>query len=767
MSSLSSDFLVSTELELLTVPDGRNPERVLAQFFEHMRALAPTLPGPSGIFNAYGRIYIDCGHVELAAAECASPYQLPQLVECQQQLVSRAVERLRQQGCALLLANNNHSGLLTRECPIWGAHENYLVERHPMEFGALILPFLVTRIYGGAGGIEFPSGNFLAAVRPMRMERDTGGNTTSCRAIHSTSREEHHMGGLSGWYRYHLILGDGHRSHFSLALQFAATALALKAVLFDKNLPAELQRLDWQLPGDSGWVDLLKRFNIMARPGQEPAVDPRVIQVQRIYLAAATRYANRLARADRLPDWVPRALRDWEQTLTALERMDRAWLAQRLDPFIKFDFYCAVLKQAGKPWDNLAGDRAMFSELALLDHSYHEFCTPESVFACLEREELLNHRVAPLVSPGGEPQPFVPETNTRSTARARFIREHAGQDNLLVNWSLVDDVTSRRRQRLDDPFAHGFEAWEALPRTRSSEGLAEHMEGLLSLATRFFRLGEYDRAAETLAMAPPDPLMPRHWMRLRAWVQARRGHTDAEQWLRPLPARRSDLCTVNDYCFVFRFRGLLPYPDMESWVRRGEQVSAHNPEAAALCTFREHAACWYLKANRVEEARRNIEAARESPSFDQAEPWCRGRILATLGETYRVLGEPRRARRALRQAKAVQSRSDLRGDLVEMTLLSLAKLERRRSAALGWIAQARELQQRTRSTMALARILVLESRLLPGADVAQNHCTLLDELRGHVPALGECRLLSRILADWQTWLSGEVQDEETDPFWGL
>jgi hypothetical protein len=33
-----------------------------------------TLSGHGGIFNPYGKVYCDCGHIEIAEIECDSPY---------------------------------------------------------------------------------------------------------------------------------------------------------------------------------------------------------------------------------------------------------------------------------------------------------------------------------------------------------------------------------------------------------------------------------------------------------------------------------------------------------------------------------------------------------------------------------------------------------------------------------------------------------------------------------------------------------------------
>ena len=466
MLTINPDTVVSTELECLTcvlktTPDCASP---VGELFRVMKEFAPTLPGPSGNHNAYGRVYVDSGHVELGMCECRSPYMLPLIIERQQNVIAQALSKMAEGGVRLLLANNNHSGLLQQGCPVWGSHENYLTDAHPKKWGDLILPFLVSRIYGGAGGIEFPSGTFLAAVRPICMELTTGGSTTYNRSIHSTSREEHHMGRAPRRYRYHLILGDGHRSHFNIMLQFAATALAIKAVIFDRKLKQELAQLDYAQNCD--WVGLLKEFNVLQTPKGELQIHPRVTQTQRVYLNAAHRYVNALSS---VPAWMHEALQDWDDTLTAMERLDRDWLAPRLDAFAKYEYYSAVLRDAKSSWSRLPRKTSLFNELALLDHSYHDFSDPESVFTLMESDGLLDHRVGPLVAPGDEPEPFVPQTGTRATPRARFIKEHAGQDRYLVDWSSIADRQERRTMRSGDPFAEQFDEWSA-PRPKPEAG---------------------------------------------------------------------------------------------------------------------------------------------------------------------------------------------------------------------------------------------------------------------------------------------------------
>src|SRR4051794_13443731 len=121
---VSNQFLGSTEQENMTAtPD--NPEQVgeaVETFLSIGRRLAPSLPAVSGYFNAYGRVYPDSGHIEFAAAECDDPYLLPILVEKQHRLAAQAVSEMAASGLRLVLANNNHSGLLTDDCAVWGAH---------------------------------------------------------------------------------------------------------------------------------------------------------------------------------------------------------------------------------------------------------------------------------------------------------------------------------------------------------------------------------------------------------------------------------------------------------------------------------------------------------------------------------------------------------------------------------------------------------------------------------------------------------------------
>ena len=425
----------------------------LGRFLEILGGLAPSLACEGGLFNAYGRVYVDINHhLELSAIECDSPYVLAQMVEAQNALAVKAAAELERTGMKLLLVNNNHDGLLRPGTAFWGTHENYLIDGAAADYAELALPFLVTRLYAGAGGVLFPTADFLAGSRPLAMRRATGGLTTWNRAIYSTCREEHHMGPDPRRRRLHLIVGDGHRSQFNLALQFGATALVLKAIQTDTELAARLGGVRLQRE-DETWVDTFQRLNKLAGPGDQPRIDPSVIEVQRVYLDAARRCVASMSEPR---DWMPSILEDWQRTLDAYERADRSWLAPRLDAFTKYELYSHFLADSGSSWSEVVGDAEALSTLGLLDHDYHSISESVNTFSELERRGLLRHRVGDAIEPGSEEEPYVPDVGSRARVRARFIREHSGRPDLFMNWDRVTDLGSRRVRTLFDPFAEAY-----------------------------------------------------------------------------------------------------------------------------------------------------------------------------------------------------------------------------------------------------------------------------------------------------------------------
>ena len=138
MTNSKSRYVVSTELECQTWLRGDgdpvNTMEAVSKFLQRFPEVIPCLPGETGWFTPYGRVYCDCSHIELAAIECDSPYLLPSILERFQLVCREVIAGLEDPGYRLRLACNNHSGLLGRSAPTWGSHENYLVDQQPTEF---------------------------------------------------------------------------------------------------------------------------------------------------------------------------------------------------------------------------------------------------------------------------------------------------------------------------------------------------------------------------------------------------------------------------------------------------------------------------------------------------------------------------------------------------------------------------------------------------------------------------------------------------------
>ena len=445
-------FLMGSETEYMTVLEGsRDPRKVgeaLRELLQATRELAPSMSCSAGFFSGYGRTYVDSGmHLEYATCECDSPYLLALILERQQELLQRAARVVRGKGHPMILANTNHDGLLKRRADTWGAHESYLVHEHPSKFAAEILPFLATRIYCGSGARRANDGAFLHTVRTEFLDSTSGGGTTGNRALHSTSREEHHVGPRPNMFRYHLISADAHRSQFNLALQFGATSLAIVAALEDVELRRRITEL--KLPIYRSWVRTAKQFNVLAKGDAEPSVDRRVIEVQRLYLEGAQRWVEENV----TPDWTGRTLDDWSNTLDAYERGDIDWLARRLDAFAKYRLHASYLDDVGKRFSDLAGNEELLAQLALIDQDYHDIVEEETPFTWLEDNGYMEQRVGPRVKPGHEAEPFVPQVKTRALPRARFIAACSETGSYALDWAWIHDRSTGRFRELFDPFA--------------------------------------------------------------------------------------------------------------------------------------------------------------------------------------------------------------------------------------------------------------------------------------------------------------------------
>ena len=162
-----------------------------------------------------------------------------------------------------------------------------------------------------------------------------------------------------------------------------------------------------------------------------------------------------------------------------------------------------------------------------------------------------------------------------------------------------------------------------------------------------------------------------------------------------------------------------------------------------------------------------LEVARNQHRTSTAETRIYARILATLGDAYRVLGHPRISRRLLREAEELQIQHGFLGDHADFTSASMAKLESSPRRALEWIHKASQVQQLTSNAVGLTRSLTLEVRLSDDREVAQRNKPAIEEHRRTVPALAQCRRLTMILENWEAWEKQRMIPPHNEKFWNI
>jgi len=445
--------------------------------------------------------------------------------------------------------------------------------------------------------------------------------------------------------------------------------------------------------------------------------------------------------------------------------------------------FTQMLAGNGYDWNDLPRVPNLFEELALLDQNYHEFSNPQSVFHSLEQEKLLNHRVADLLMPGKEPEPYVPDTATRARARAIFIREHAGDKNFVVDWGWIADVAKGKRSWISQPFAQAYDPWKtdapdiAFFETTLRRPLRSSPHLLEQRMEEEYQRGAYYVAHEHLVLL--ERLLRRrlqtdhpHLSRYRAWLQSRRGYIDGTQYLDELYRDQPvNLSIASDYVFVYRFRGLSIPPEVQPWIERGrlllDQADAAGEDSGEMLTFREHLGHVLLHEEKYIEALKILEPIWRWRRELCGELRIQGRALATLGNAYRITGRRRKACTCLNRAEHILDEHGFSGDLADMALAGLAKLALSSEEAIDRLTCAKRIQKELGSPIGLARSLLIEARRCSNVRRANNCKNELIEIRNSIPGLQNCRLLERILANWRQWISEPSAGSETDNYWGV
>ena len=429
----------------------------------------------------------------------------------------------------------------------------------------------------------------------------------------------------------------------------------------------------------------------------------------------------------------------------------------------------------------------------------------QGVFATLDRSGVLDHVVEgvdkidqAVISP--------PETG-RAAIRGRTIRRLRAQNGrFCCEWTGIWDLTKGLYLDLSDPLA-AEERWQ--PTRRNDESTSTHEaidlarlrhlhRGAIDLprfvrvhreATNLSQVSHLQIARHLVDQGRYDQAFYVLWTRLTASrdlprevhlatvcllneVQGRRGLVATVPMSDgPVARGHFSLEIVNAYMGAYRFRGLLPAPEMALWADKGMDslLRYGDPGPEALVTFHEHYAYLMMTKGRLRLAHSLLEDVlaryRQAQQPDRRAA-CRAKAL--FGETCRRLGRNENARSTFEEVQEEQAALRFNNDLANHTLLYLAKLEQRPDRALPLLAEAERTHAQLRDQVGEARTLLLKARLAPEAALESAIKERVLRLKDQLPALGDCQLLRKIIAGWAAWTDGGLEPDETgDAFWGL
>jgi len=818
--------------------------RVLSQLMELAQRQHAWLPGKggSGIWLANGsRLYIDCHKPELATPECTTPWEVCRYVRAGERLLAGLADEMCQrhseiQQILLSAVNVSYGSASTT----WASHESYGHRGDPSAFPAQFIPHFVSRlIYTGAGGFDNLSAGleFLLSPRVVHLKRSQSPHSTTDRGIFHTKDESLSS---AGWSRLHVLCGESLCSDTGLWLRVGTTAILVAlceaglkpAAGVELSQPLAAMRTfaaDVQLtatvPTSSGRqvsaVDIQRHLLDQARAHQSDHFMPEwAPEVCRRWGEMLDRLEQGAAAVERTLDWAIKqslfrqharrrgiswdSLPTWNHVLNMLYAVllhttnenddgprpiltpetvtSRGPVAEKLEEL------APVLNRHGLDRNDLSAVLMLHDELHEIDTRFAQ-CNGPGIFSSLESAGVLDHHLPRVdrIEPAVTHPPQVGRARLRGESIAR-LSGHNGR--YVCGWSAVWDLHHRRYLDLSDPLTDRDE-WQDLPPAETDIGRIwnSQFQHVLSQVLDDYDRGCYEQAAARLASLEPlqnrsSSFLRNNYLRLTAWVQARRGFEDGWQALDQMSRQpagdpdRLSLGTICDYVCVARYQGLVPPALIDEWLRRGleriEQETDHGQSAAA--TFLGHYAYTLLRRGQPVKALAILEQACQRNRFDSAHPHTQSRLMCERGDAHRMLGQIDQSQHCLHEAERLHTAHNFEGDLADFTFTCQAKLAVASDDIPGareLLARARTIQSRLENPLGEIRTLLLEARLpshrrtasRPRAAVRHRHRIM--QLSTDRPALVHCERLKTILDHWPQWIGGEMLPGEKDHFWCL
>ena len=387
------------------------------------------------------RFYNDHAHPEYSTPECTALHQIVAQDKAGERILMECARRRNQKlpaGREVRIYKNNtdfvgHS---------YGCHDNYLMSREiPWDrLVAAILPFLITRqIFAGAGkmGIEAESSASQPGLYQISQRADffsvvVSIDTMNRRPLINT-RDEPHVD-ASRYRRFHVIIGDSNMSEWATAMKIGTTALVLD--LIERGAAPQLEIAQPVDANKSISRDQTYDWIIELKDGRKISA----IDVQRIYLRAATkleRSEDQFNTTDEDRQWV---LQEWENVLNDLER-DPMSARDRVDWAAKKFLLDALQEEEklfwGDPW------------LQAIDLEYHNVDLERGLYYELVRQGAIRRVVS---EDDIKLAIFTPPETTRAFFRGRSVARF-NDEIASIQWDEIVFAHNSQSRRVALPEA--------------------------------------------------------------------------------------------------------------------------------------------------------------------------------------------------------------------------------------------------------------------------------------------------------------------------
>ena len=395
-------------------------------------------------------------HQEFSTPECTDPTDAVLYMQAGYFFARRGAERFIQRngGSACFSRSNVCYSAKTS----WGNHECHCTRNPPDALAEALFGHLASRVcYAGSGGFDAMSGGLdfvLSSRAPFIRAVRSGSTEGSNRALFHEDYKSPR--GHGGYFRMHLICGDGLCSERALWLRTASTALIVS--LADAGfMPPDAARV-------SEPVSALHTFN--ADPLLRAAVQcadgtlRTATEIQREYLTHVERHLGELH-----APWASAAVAEWRRVIDGLSDLGAVAAARSHDWALKWNLYTDLLAQRGFTWAEVAGDakrrrgRAadfgrLRAEMLLVDTRFAQL-DADGLFETLDATPgLLDHRIA------GVHERIAwavenPPADTRAAARGAVVRRFSGTPDaakIVVGWSFAANAASATRLAFLNPF---------------------------------------------------------------------------------------------------------------------------------------------------------------------------------------------------------------------------------------------------------------------------------------------------------------------------